>query len=81
MTLCDGKSIPLLFLVQNDDRVKDVIMKTRTNPRRRLQYIYEMAKTKGMCEGGDTVDSKRFDPTTTEDGTKPVCTDSFVSHL
>lgn len=36
--------------------------------KRRLQHIYDMARTKSACEGGDTMD-KNFDPLTgdTED--------------
>ena len=67
------------LLAQNDDRVKDVLMKTRSNPHRRLQYIYDLAKSKTMCEGGDTVDAKLFDQPATEDPTKPVRTKSFCN--
>lgn len=30
-------------------------------PRRRLQHIYDLARTKTVCEGGDTTE-KKFDP-------------------
>ena len=47
---------------QNNDKVKDIIAKSRGHPRRRLQYIYDLAKVKSVCEGGDSMDTK-FDAT------------------
>ena len=46
---------------QNDEKVKEVLSKTRGHPRRRLQYIYDLAKVKSLCEGGDKME-KKFDP-------------------
>ena len=66
-------TLPLPHL-QNDDKVKEVIAKSRGQPRRRLQHIYDLAKTKHTCEGGDTMD-KKFDPLTMEgeEAMKVVC--------
>ena len=47
---------------QNDEKVKGVINKSKGHPRHRLQHIYDLAKVKSVCEGGDTMDTK-FDPT------------------
>ena len=52
--------------MQTDDKIKDILAKTRSNPRRRLLYVYDIAKTKNMCEGGDMVD-KKFDTTTADE--------------
>lgn len=41
--------------------MKEVLAKSKGQPRRRLQHIYDLAKTKRTCEGGDTMD-KKFDP-------------------
>ena len=57
---------------QNDEKVKDVISKTRGHPRRRLQYIYDLAKVKSLCEGGDKME-KKFDPLA-ERGEDPTLT-------
>ena len=51
-----------LPLKQNDEKVKDIISKSKGHPRQRLQHIYDLAKLKTVCEGGDTMDTK-FDPT------------------
>ena len=45
--------------------MKEVIAKSRGQPRRRLQHIYDLAKVKHTCEGGDTMD-KKFDPLANE---------------
>lgn len=46
---------------QNHEKVKEVMSKTRSHPRKRLQHIYDLAKAKSLCEGGDVMD-KKFDP-------------------
>ena len=47
--------------IQNDEKVKDILSKSKGHPRRRLQYIYDLARAKSVCEGGDSMDTK-FDP-------------------
>ena len=53
----------ILHHLQNDEKVKDILNKSKGRPRHRLQYIYDLAKVKSVCEGGDSMDTK-FDPTT-----------------
>ena len=59
---------------QNDEKVKDILSKSKNHPRHRLQYIYDLAKTKTVCEGGDSMDSKfdKFDSATGLEEPKPV---------
>ena len=38
--------------------MKDILSKSKSHPRHRLQYIYDLAKVKSVCEGGDSVDTK-----------------------
>jgi DNA-directed RNA polymerase II subunit RPB1 len=52
-----------LLIDPNNEKVKDILSKSKHHPRHRLQYIYDLAKTKTVCEGGDSMDSK-FDHTT-----------------
>ena len=47
-----------VFLFQNDEKIKDIVSKSRGQPRRRLQHIYDVAKTKSVCEGGDNFEKK-----------------------
>lgn len=51
-----------MFHAQNDEKVKAILAKSKGHPRHRLQYIYDLAKVKSVCEGGDSMDTK-FDPT------------------
>ncbi len=46
--------------------MKEILSKTRTSPHKRLQYIYDMAKTKSICDGGDKLD-KNFDQSLAEE--------------
>ena len=38
-----------------------MMAKSKGQPRRRLQHFYDLAKTKSVCEGGDTFDKKGTD--------------------
>ena len=46
------------FAIQNDDKIKEIVSKSKGQPRRRLQHIYDVAKSKTVCEGGDNFDKK-----------------------
>ena len=46
---------------QENEKVKEVLKKSRGQPRRRLQHVYDLAKLKNVCEGGDSME-KKFDP-------------------
>lgn len=41
--------------------MKGIIKKSKGMPRRRLQHIYDLARTRTVCEGGGNQD-KDFDP-------------------
>ena len=36
--------------------MKEIIKKSKGVPRRRLQHIYDLARTKSVCEGGENGD-------------------------
>ena len=41
-------------MVEKDSpRVKEILKKTAGNPRKRLAMIYDICKSKSVCEGGD----------------------------
>ncbi|GMT04367.1 hypothetical protein PENTCL1PPCAC_26541, partial [Pristionchus entomophagus] len=42
-----------LMLDKDNGRVKDILKKTTTNPRKRLAMIYDICKGKSVCEGGN----------------------------
>ena len=37
-------------------------MKTKGQPRKRFQHVYDLCKSKNICEGGDVMD-QQFDAT------------------
>lgn len=39
--------------------MKAIIKKSRGVPKRRLQHIYDLARTKSVCEGGDHADKNQ----------------------
>ncbi|XGW22124.1 hypothetical protein V3C99_004806 [Haemonchus contortus] len=46
-----------LLLDKDNQRVKDIIRKTQGNPRRRLTLIYDMCKSKVVCDGGNEIEN------------------------
>ncbi|VDO22572.1 unnamed protein product [Haemonchus placei] len=52
-----------LLLDKDNQRVKDIIRKTQgtRNPRRRLTLIYDMCKSKVVCDGGNEIENEGDD--------------------
>lgn len=51
----------LLFLnhwQQNNPKIKDILTKSKGQPRKRLTHVYELCKGKNICEGGEEMDNK-----------------------
>ncbi|XP_059480715.1 DNA-directed RNA polymerase II subunit RPB1 [Neocloeon triangulifer] len=40
----------------NNPKIKEVVMKTKGQPRKRLAFVYDLCKGKNICEGGDEMD-------------------------
>jgi DNA-directed RNA polymerase II subunit RPB1 len=45
-----------LLVDVNHPKVKDILNKSRGQPRKRLAHIYDLCKAKNICEGGDQMD-------------------------
>ncbi|XP_014483548.1 PREDICTED: DNA-directed RNA polymerase II subunit RPB1 [Dinoponera quadriceps] len=45
-----------LLVSPQNPKIKEVIMKTKGQPRKRLTHIYDLCKSKNICEGGDEMD-------------------------
>ncbi|KHJ98119.1 hypothetical protein OESDEN_01890 [Oesophagostomum dentatum] len=56
--------------LKDNQRVKDIIRKTQGNPRRRLALIYDMCKSKVVCDGGNEVENQN--PEEGEEGEKVI---------
>ncbi|KAK2717573.1 hypothetical protein QYM36_006380 [Artemia franciscana] len=48
-----------LLVSPNNPKIKEVILKTKGQPRKRLAAIYDLCKGKNICEGGDEMDMAR----------------------
>lgn len=51
----------MLFLnhrQQNNPKIKDILAKSKGQPRKRLTHVYELCKGKNICEGGEEMDNK-----------------------
>lgn len=46
-----------LFL-QTHPKVKEVLIKTKGQPRKRFAHMYDMCKVKHICEGGDEMEKQ-----------------------
>lgn len=46
-------------VTQSHPKVKEIVMKTKGQPRKRLAFVYELCKGKNICEGGDEMDLNR----------------------
>lgn len=50
-----------LLIDKDSEKVKEIISKTRGNPRRRMAMIYDICKTKSVCEGADALEGMNPD--------------------
>ena len=72
----------MIFLSQNDDKIKDIISKSRGQPRRRLQHMYDVAKSKSVCEGGDNFEKKETSVVErVEDALKVVSVKYYIEQI
>ncbi|KAI6236689.1 DNA-directed RNA polymerase subunit [Aphelenchoides besseyi] len=50
-----------LLIDKENPKVKEIVLKTRGNLRRRMGLIYDMCKAKHVCEGADTIEGMNMD--------------------
>ena len=59
-----------LLVPSNNPKVKQILLDTKNNPRKRLAHIYDLCKGKQICEGGDgETEVQEYEPGE-EDGKK-----------
>lgn len=46
----------LQYFLQTNPKIKEVVMKSKGQPRKRLAYVYDLCKGKQICEGGEDMD-------------------------
>ncbi|XP_003425653.2 DNA-directed RNA polymerase II subunit RPB1 [Nasonia vitripennis] len=45
-----------MLVSPHNPKIKEIIMKTKGQPRKRLTFVYDLCKSKNICEGGDEMD-------------------------
>nr|XP_033334567.1 DNA-directed RNA polymerase II subunit RPB1-like [Megalopta genalis] len=45
-----------LLVSPHNPKIKEIVMKTKGQPRKRLTFVYDLCKSKNVCEGGDEMD-------------------------
>ncbi|XP_018310848.1 DNA-directed RNA polymerase II subunit RPB1 [Mycetomoellerius zeteki] len=45
-----------LLVNPHNPKIKEIVMKTKGQPRKRLAFVYDLCKSKNICEGGDEMD-------------------------
>lgn len=47
-----------LLCPQNNPKIKDILAKSKGQPKKRLTHVYDLCKGKNICEGGEEMDNK-----------------------
>lgn len=47
-----------ICFIQNNPKIKDILTKSKGQPRKRLTHVYDLCKGKNICEGGEEMDNK-----------------------
>ncbi|KAG8147548.1 hypothetical protein E2320_022594 [Naja naja] len=65
---CAGKTMKVLRCVcffcskllvdSNNPKIKDILTKSKGQPKKRLTHVYDLCKGKNICEGGEEMDNK-----------------------
>ncbi|XP_047984776.1 DNA-directed RNA polymerase II subunit RPB1-like [Leguminivora glycinivorella] len=50
-----------LLITPSDPKIKEAVMKTKGQPRKRLTLVYDLCKGKYICEGGETIDIEKVE--------------------
>ena len=45
-------------MLQSNPKLMEILAKTKGQPTKRFQHIYDLCKAKNMCEGGDIMDNQ-----------------------
>lgn len=62
VTRCEGGGAgptdTALLCPQNNPKIKDILAKSKGQPKKRLTHVYDLCKGKNICEGGEEMDNK-----------------------
>ena len=45
-----------MLVSPHNPKIKEIVMKTKGQPRKRLAYVYDLCRGKSICEGGEDID-------------------------
>lgn len=45
--------IVISIVLQSNPKIQEILMRTKNYPQRRMDHVYDLCKTKKVCEGGD----------------------------
>lgn len=45
-----------MLISPSHPKIREIVTKTKGQPRRRLNFVYDLCKGKSICEGGDEMD-------------------------
>nr|CAD7194309.1 unnamed protein product [Timema douglasi] len=51
-----------LLVSPTNPKIKEVVVKSKGQPRKRLTFVYDLCKGKNICEGGDEMDIQKDNP-------------------
>merc|ERR1719470_351271 len=51
-----------LLVTPTNPKIKEIVMKSKGQPRKRITHIYDLCKGKKICEGGDEMDTNPDNP-------------------
>ena len=51
-----------LLVTPTNPKIKEIVMKSKGQPRKRMTHIYDLCKGKKICEGGDEMDTNPDNP-------------------
>merc|ERR1719312_2344840 len=59
-----------LLVTPTNPKIKEIVMKSKGQPRKRITHIYDLCKGKKICEGGDEMDTNPDNPDNQTNPTK-----------
>jgi len=59
-----------LLVTPTNPKIKEIVMKSKGQPRKRIGHIYDLCKGKKICEGGDEMDANADNPDNQTNPTK-----------
>lgn len=66
------KSYILKKSLQTNPKIKEILSKSKAYPRKRLVAVYDLCKSRKVCEGGDEMDNAKLGEETQEGDQKKV---------